>query len=102
MSIYKKLCKLAIFLTFLIVFYPLASIEGQEKQEVTEEFFYAEEDVEIASLKPQPVEEAPGIVSVINAQQIKDMLGAGVIKKSDNNTYDEDITVIIGSDYTSQ
>jgi len=36
------------------------------------------------------------------AQQIKDMMGAGVIKKSDNNIYNEDITVIIGSDYTSQ
>ena len=36
------------------------------------------------------------------AQQIQDKMGVGVIKKSDNNIYDEDITVIIGSDYTSQ
>jgi outer membrane receptor for ferrienterochelin and colicins len=53
-----------------------AQVQEQEKekeQEVTEEFFYAEEEVEIASLKPQPIEEAPGIVSVITAQQIKDM-----------------------------
>jgi outer membrane receptor for ferrienterochelin and colicins len=57
-----------------IIFLPFLSAQEQEnKQEVTEEFFYAEEEVEIASLKPQKVEEAPGIVSVITAQQIKDM-----------------------------
>jgi len=36
------------------------------------------------------------------AQQIQDKIGVGVIKKGDSNDYDEDITVIIGSDYTSQ
>jgi len=36
------------------------------------------------------------------AQQIQDKMGVGVIKKGDSNDYDEDITVIIGSDYTSQ
>jgi len=36
------------------------------------------------------------------AQQIQDKMGVGVIKKSDNNIYNEDITIIIGSDYTSQ
>jgi hypothetical protein len=36
------------------------------------------------------------------AQQIQDKMGVGVIKKGENNSYDEDITVIIGSDYTSQ
>ena len=36
------------------------------------------------------------------AQQIQDEMGVGVIKKGDNNIYNEDITVIIGSDYTSQ
>lgn len=63
-----------LFISF-ISFLPLitAQEEQEKKQEVTEEFFYAEEEVEIASLKPQPVEEAPGIVSVITAQQIKDM-----------------------------
>ncbi len=36
------------------------------------------------------------------AQQIQERLGVGVIKKSDNNVDDVDITVIVGSDYTSQ
>ena len=36
------------------------------------------------------------------AQQIQDKIGVGVIKKGDSNDYDEEITVIIGSDYTSQ
>jgi len=36
------------------------------------------------------------------AQQIQEELGVGVIKKGENSTYGEDITVIIGSDYTSQ
>lgn len=62
------------FLTALLLLIPSLEAQGQEKkQEVTEEFFYAEEEAEIASLKLQPVEEAPGIVSVITAQQIKDM-----------------------------
>ena len=36
------------------------------------------------------------------AQQVQERLGDGVIKKSDNNIDDVDITVIIGSDYTNQ
>ncbi len=36
------------------------------------------------------------------AQQIQERLGVGVIKKSDNNIDDVDITVLVGSDYTSQ
>jgi hypothetical protein len=36
------------------------------------------------------------------AQQIQERLGVGIIIKSDNNIYDVDITVIIGSDYTNQ
>ncbi|MEE8324032.1 MAG: LytR C-terminal domain-containing protein [Candidatus Humimicrobiaceae bacterium] len=36
------------------------------------------------------------------AQQIQERMGAGVIKKSDNNVDNVDITVIVGSDYTSQ
>jgi outer membrane receptor for ferrienterochelin and colicins len=73
----KRISNISFLFSFLIVFLPLISAQeaqGQEKtQEVTEEFFYAEEEVEIASLKPQPIEEAPGIISVITAQQIKDM-----------------------------
>jgi outer membrane receptor for ferrienterochelin and colicins len=70
----KKFLTASLLFIFLITFLPGISAQEQEKgQEVTEEFFYAEEEVEIASLKPQPVEEAPGIVSVITAQQIKDM-----------------------------
>jgi outer membrane cobalamin receptor len=74
MLIIKKLYALRFLIIFLLAFLPVISAQEQEeKQEVTEEFFYAEEQVEIASLKPQIVEEAPGIVSVITAQQIKDM-----------------------------
>jgi outer membrane receptor for ferrienterochelin and colicins len=71
----SKLISTSSFLIFLfLICLPAASTQEIEKsQEVTEEFFYAEEEVEIASLKPQPIEEAPGIVSVITAQQIKDM-----------------------------
>ena len=36
------------------------------------------------------------------AQQIQERLGVGVIKKSDNNIDNVDITVLLGSDYTSQ
>ncbi len=36
------------------------------------------------------------------AEQIQERLGAGIIKKSDNNIDDVDITIILGSDYTSQ
>ena len=36
------------------------------------------------------------------AQQIQERLGVGVIKKSDNNIDNVDITVLVGSDYTSQ
>lgn len=36
------------------------------------------------------------------AQQIQDKMGTGVIKKGDSSDYGEDITIIIGSDYTSQ
>jgi polyisoprenyl-teichoic acid--peptidoglycan teichoic acid transferase len=36
------------------------------------------------------------------AQQIQDKMGVGVIKKGDSSDYGEDITIIIGSDYTSQ
>jgi len=36
------------------------------------------------------------------AQQIQERMGVGVIKKSDNNVDNVDITVIVGSDYTSQ
>jgi len=36
------------------------------------------------------------------AQQIQDKMGAGVIKKGGSSDYGEDITIIIGSDYTSQ
>ncbi len=36
------------------------------------------------------------------AQQIQERIGVGVIKKSDNNVDDVDITVLVGSDYTSQ
>ncbi|MFC2144767.1 LCP family protein [Actinomycetota bacterium] len=36
------------------------------------------------------------------AQQVQEKLGVGVIKKSDNNVDNADITIIIGSDYTSQ
>jgi outer membrane cobalamin receptor len=76
--IYTKRLKITyLLISFLIILTPLIFAqevqEKEAKQEVTEEFFYAEEEVEIASLKPQPVEEAPGIVSVITAQQIKDM-----------------------------
>jgi outer membrane receptor for ferrienterochelin and colicin len=74
MSIIKRFCTLSLLIVFLIVFLPAISAQEQEeKQEVTEEFFYAEEEIEIASLQPQKVEEAPGIVSVITARQIKDM-----------------------------
>lgn len=70
----KRIITISFLLPFLLVVLPAISAQEQEKkQEVTEEFFYAEEEVEIASLKLQPVEEAPGIVSVITAQQIKDM-----------------------------
>jgi outer membrane cobalamin receptor len=74
MLITKRLAVIALLICFLFAFQPLISAAQQQekKQEVTEEFFYAEE-VEIASLKPQPVEEAPGIVTVITAQEIKDM-----------------------------
>jgi outer membrane receptor protein involved in Fe transport len=61
-----------ICLLSISIFLYSAQEQSKKKQEVTEEFFYSEE-VEIASLKPQSVEEAPGIVSVITAQQIKDM-----------------------------
>jgi iron complex outermembrane receptor protein len=61
-----------ICLLSISIFLISAQEQSEKKQEVTEEFFYSEE-VEIASLKPQSVEEAPGIVSVITAQQIKDM-----------------------------
>lgn len=70
----KRLNIISLLICFLITLLPMLSAQEQEeKKEVTEKFFYAEEEVEIASLKPQPVEEAPGIVSVITAQQIKDM-----------------------------
>ncbi|MCD4670317.1 MAG: LytR C-terminal domain-containing protein [Actinomycetia bacterium] len=36
------------------------------------------------------------------AEQIQERLGAGIIKKSDNNIDNVDITIILGSDYTSQ
>ena len=36
------------------------------------------------------------------AQQVQEKLGVGVIKKSDNNVDNVDITIIVGSDYTSQ
>ena len=36
------------------------------------------------------------------AQQIQERMGVGVIKKSDNNIDNVDITVLVGSDYTSQ
>ncbi|MCJ7665933.1 MAG: LytR C-terminal domain-containing protein, partial [Actinobacteria bacterium] len=36
------------------------------------------------------------------AQQVQERLGVGVIKKSDNNIDNVDITVLIGSDYTNQ
>lgn len=36
------------------------------------------------------------------AEQIQERLGAGIIKKSDNNIDDVDMTIILGSDYTSQ
>jgi len=36
------------------------------------------------------------------AQQIQERLGVGVIKKSDDNIDNVDITVLLGSDYTSQ
>ena len=36
------------------------------------------------------------------AQKIQERLGVGVIKKSDNNIDNVDITVLLGSDYTSQ
>jgi len=36
------------------------------------------------------------------AQQIQERMGVGVIKKYDNNVDNVDITVIVGSDYTSQ
>jgi len=36
------------------------------------------------------------------AEQIQERLGVGIIKKSDNNIDDVDITIILGSDYTSQ
>ena len=36
------------------------------------------------------------------AQQVQEKLGVGVIKKSDNNIDNVDITVLLGSDYTSQ
>jgi anionic cell wall polymer biosynthesis LytR-Cps2A-Psr (LCP) family protein len=36
------------------------------------------------------------------AQQVQQRLGVGVIKKSDNNEDDVDMTIILGSDYTSQ
>jgi iron complex outermembrane receptor protein len=76
MVLINRLCTGSLLFIFLITLSLdiSAQVQEQEKeQEVTEEFFYAEEEVEIASLKPQPVEEAPGIVSVITAQQIKDM-----------------------------
>jgi iron complex outermembrane receptor protein len=74
MLIIKRFSAFSFLIVFLIVFLPaLSAQEQEEKKEVTEEFFYAEEEVEIASLKPQKVEEAPGIVSVITARQIKDM-----------------------------
>ena len=75
MFTFKRSSAIIFLLSFLSIFLPLtlAQEEQEKKQEVTEEFFYAEEEVEIASLKPQPVQEAPGIVSVITAQQIKDM-----------------------------
>jgi outer membrane cobalamin receptor len=77
MNCAKRLKITYLLISFLIILTPLIfAQEAQKKeakQEVTEEFFYAEEEVEIASLKPQKVEEAPGIVSVITAQQIKDM-----------------------------
>jgi outer membrane receptor protein involved in Fe transport len=69
----KRLRIIYVLISILIIFTILISAQEQEKQKVTEEFFYAEEEVEIASLKTQRVEEAPGIVSVITAQQIKDM-----------------------------
>lgn len=36
------------------------------------------------------------------AQQIQERLGVGVIKKSDNNIDNVDITILLGSDYTNQ
>ena len=36
------------------------------------------------------------------AEQIQERLGVGIIKNSDNNIDDVDITIIVGSDYTSQ
>jgi len=36
------------------------------------------------------------------AEQIQERLGVGIIKKSDNNIDDVDITILLGSDYTSQ
>jgi outer membrane cobalamin receptor len=70
----KRLSTFSLIIILITAFLPITSAqENQKKQEVTEEFFYAEEEVEIASLKAQPLEEAPGIVSVITAQQIKDM-----------------------------
>ncbi len=36
------------------------------------------------------------------AQQVQERLGVGVIKKSDNNEDDVDMTIILGSDYTNQ
>jgi outer membrane cobalamin receptor len=74
MVILKKLNLMTYLLCFLVVFANLIYAQEQaEQQEVTEEFFYSEDEVEIASLKPQKIEEAPGIVSVITAQQMKDM-----------------------------
>jgi outer membrane cobalamin receptor len=69
----KRLSILIILLSTILIFVSLTLAQDQEEQEVTEEFFYAEEEVEIASLKPTKIEEAPSIVSVITAQQIKDM-----------------------------
>jgi outer membrane receptor for ferrienterochelin and colicins len=69
----KRLSVLIFLLSIALVCTSLILAQEQEKQEVTEEFFYAEEEVEIASLKPTKIEEAPSIVSVITAQQIKDM-----------------------------
>ena len=74
MALIRKAVTINLAILFLLCILPAFSEYKQEqKQEITEEFFYAEEEVEIASLKPQRVEEAPGIVSVITAQQIKDM-----------------------------
>jgi outer membrane receptor for ferrienterochelin and colicin len=69
----RRLSVLIFLLSITLVCASLILAQEQEKQEVTEEFFYAEGEVEIASLKPTKIEEAPSIVSVITAQQIKDM-----------------------------